>query len=779
MFRHTLLLIYRNFKRFKTTFFINLIGLSTGIACTLLIYLWVADEWTFDRYHEKDGRLFQVMENSTTTKGVETRSQTQLFLAEVLAAELPEIESAVTVTPPHFFSAFTLTANNTHVEGVGKYVGKDFFSMFSYGLINGNASEVLADKNSVVLSERIAKRLFSDISDIVGKDLEYQMQTLKKRVTITGVFKDLPINSSEQFDIILSFEAFSDIMNFNKKTLDWGNVAPFLTYVTTKEGTDIDQFNDKLGGFLESKSGNLSHRTLFLRPFADKYLFGKYENGKVSGGRIEYIKLFSIIAAFILLIACVNFMNLSTAKASRRMKEIGIKKVIGAKRTTLIFQYLGESLLMSFLSLFLAILVVDLFLPQFNSITGKDLVMNFDRPIITTFLSITLFTGLVAGSYPAMHLSGINTAKVLKGQFNTSMGELWVRKGLVIFQFSVSVIFIVALFVVSRQIDLIQTKDLGYEKDNLLYFETSGMIVKNPEAFLYEIKQMPGVVNASSMLDNFVFGRRENIQFDMYITQVNYDFIETLGIEIREGRSFSRNFGSDTLQFIYNEAAIEYLGIKDPVGKILPSGYKIVGVVKNFIQSIHEAAKPHRFILSPYYAMTILVKIKGGMEKTTIQNLEKFYKSFNPGYVFKYKFLDEAFQAQYAAELKVASLSKYFAGVAITISCLGLFGLASFTAERRIKEIGVRKVLGSSVTGIVYLLSVDFTKIVLISIIIALPVSFLIAKQWLDSFAFKISLEWWYFVGSGLLALFIAWLTVGAQAIKAARVNPVKCLRDE
>lgn len=357
------------------------------------------------------------------------------------------------------------------------------------------------------------------------------------------------------------------------------------------------------------------------------------------------------------------------------------------------------------------------------------------------------------------------------------MGE----KGIGDLQFCVSVIFIVALFVVSRQVDLIQTKDLGYEKENLLYFESSGRIVKNPEAFLYEIKQMPGVVNASSMLGNFIFGRRENehAEFDIHITQVNYGFFETLGIEIKEGRSFSRDFGSDTLQLIYNEAAIENLGIKDPVGKMLRGGYKIVGVAKNFIQSIHQAVTPHRFMLSPYYAMTILVKIKPGMEKTTIHRLENFYKSFNPGYAFEYKFLDEAFQAQYASEQRVASLSKYFGGVAIIISCLGLFGLASFTTERRTKEIGVRKVLGSSVTGIVYLLSVDFTRIVLISIIIALPLSYFIAKQWLDSFAFKISLEWWYFVGSGLLALFIAWLTVGAQAIKAARVNPVKCLKDE
>ena len=344
MLRHNLLLIYRNFKRFKTTFFINLIGLSTGLACTLLIYLWVNDELNVDKYHEKDSRLFQIMEHEKNEEGIlSTKGYTQDFLAEVLASEMPEIEYATTVTPPFFFPAFTVSVNENHVNGVGKFVSEDFFNIFCYHLIQGNENQVLSDKNAIVISERLAKSLFNNSTNIVGKTVEYQIFSLKKQVFITGVFKDVPPNSSEQFDFVLSFDAFKDIMGFDNKTLDWDNTAPFFTYVTIKETTNLDQFNDKIGSLLKSKSKNSLHRTLFLKPFSDNYLYGEYENGVQTGGRIEYVKLFSIIAVFLLLIACINFMNLSTAKASRRIKEIGIKKAIDAKRTTLIYQYMGHT----------------------------------------------------------------------------------------------------------------------------------------------------------------------------------------------------------------------------------------------------------------------------------------------------------------------------------------------------------------------------------------------------------------------------------------------------
>ncbi len=793
MLRHTLFLIYRNFKRFKTTFFINLIGLSTGMACTLLIWMWVSDEWSYDKYHEKGDRLFQVMEHKQTEKGIETYGYTQDFLAEVLATEMPEVEHAVTVTPPSFFPSFTLTANGRHVEATAKYASEDFFRMFSYQLIAGSADQVLSDKNAMVISEGLAKKLFTDLSKVIGQTVAYDMQTLKRQVTITGIFKGVPRNSTEQFDFVLSFDAFRDIMHFDNKTLDWDNTTPFFTYLTVKEGTNVGKFNRKLAGYLESKSKNAANRKLFLKPFSDNYLYGRYENGVISGGRIVYVRLFSIIAGFILIIACINFMNLSTAKASRRIKEIGIKKTIGARRATLVWQYLCESLLMSFLSLFLAVLLVDLCLPQFNLIAGKNLALHFDGRVITAFLSIAMLTGIIAGSYPALYLSGFNTAKILKGQFNTSVGELWSRRGLVVFQFTLSLLFIVAVLVVYDQMEFIQTKNLGFDRDNVLYFETNGRVAANPQTFLAEVRKMPGVVKASSMLGNIIHGRGdspgggtpgihswEGRDVVMNVGQVNYDLIETLGIQIIAGRSFSREHGPDSLQLIYNQAAIEALGIEDPVGKILPGGAEIVGVAKDFnYQSLHETVRPYCFMLEPDYAMTVLVKIKAGMERETVDDLRRFHKSFNPGYEFNYKFLDDTYQALYAAELRVARLSKLFCGLAVLISCLGLFGLAAFTCERRIKEMGIRKVLGAGTWSVVYLLSGDFTKIVLTSIVVALPLSYVLAREWLDTFAFRIEMSWWYFGASAVMALLIAWLTVGAHAVRTARVDPVKCLRDE
>jgi len=785
MLRHSLLLLYRNFKRFKSTFFINWIGLSTGMACTLLIYLWVNDELNIDKFHQSDKRLFQVMAHDVDGNDIRTTGNTQHVLANVLAEEMPEIEYAAVATPPLFFPTFTLAAQDTHVKGVGKFAGKGFFSIFSYPLTEGEENQALKDKNSIVISERLAKSLFNTTQNILGKTVEWQLLHLKRQVTVSGVFKGTPANSTEQFDFVLTFDSFEEIMGMGSEEVNWNDPEPFYTYMTLREGTDIDHVNHKIEAFLKNKKA-LS-RTLFIRPYSDNYLYGKYENSIQAGGRIVYVNLFSTIALFILIIACINFMNLSTAKASKRIKEVGIKKAIGARRSILIFQYLSESMLMSILSLLLAIVLVEVLLPQFNEITGKQLAVHVDTNLILTALGITLFTGLAAGSYPALYLSGFNPALVLKGKFNSSLGEVWARKGLVVFQFTLSVLFIVSVLVIYKQIEFIQNKNLGYDKDNVLYFETDGSITDHVETFLSEVKRIPGIVNASSMMGDMIGesnGTPGTVSHNgkaitMNGTAVNYDVLETLGIEMKEGRTFSRDFGSDTLQVIYNEAAIEAMAIRDPIGKII-DGSEIVGVAKNFhFQSLHEEVKPFCFRLEPHYAMTIMVRVKGGEELEIVNKLRKLYKTFNPGFDFDYKFLDQTYQAKYAAEKRVAVLSRYFAGLAIVISCLGLFGLAAFSAERRYKEIGIRKVLGSSELGIVYLLSTDFTKMVIVSIFIALPISYFLTTNWLDSFAYRIELEWWYFGGSGLIALFIAWITVGSQTIRAARINPSECLKNE
>ncbi len=792
MIRHTLLLIYRHILRFKGTFIINVIGLSTGLACTLAIYLWVYDEWHFDKFHEKDQQLFRVMENWQEPAGINTKPETPHQLAAALTAEMPEVEYAATTTPPAFFPKFTLAYNNHNIRGTGKFVGKDYFKMFSFPLTQGNKNQVLADRNSLVVSEDMAQRLFRTTQNIIGKTVEWETMGVKKKVNISGVFKGVPSNSSEQFDFILSFEAFEkDVMNMG---VNWDMPEPFYTYVALKKGTDVSRFNRKIAGYLKSKSSKARHRTLFLEPYSSNYLYGKYENGVPVSTRLEYVKLFSLIALFILVIACINFMNLSTAKASRRLKEVGIKKTLGASRTILIGQYLGEALLLTGLALLLAILLVVLFLPQFNQITGKQLTLNLDFNLILSGLGITLFTGILAGSYPALYLSGFNPVAILKGKFNRSGGEVWARKGLVVFQFTLSIIFIVAVLVVYQQIQYIQSKNLGYDKDHIITFELEGKVnPTNVQTFLTELKKVPGVVNVSSKLDKFIggFGGPDNGQITLEGKQipfndirVNYDIIETLGVPVLAGRTFSREFATDVKKKVVNEAFVNALGLREPVGKVVKGdgglAFEIIGVVKDFhYKSLHEKVAPLTFTLEPEAATVILAKIATGQEKETISRLQQFYKEFNPGFVFDFQFLDEDYQAQYVAEQRVAALSRYFAGLAIVISCLGLFGLAAFTAERRRKEIGVRKVLGASEFSIIYLLSGEFTKLVITAICIALPVSYLIVKQWLHSFAYQINLNSWYFLGAGLLALIVAWLTVGVQAARAAKINPVHCLKDE
>ncbi|MFM9838055.1 MAG: ABC transporter permease [Cyclobacteriaceae bacterium] len=786
MLHHNLLLIFRNFKRFKSTFFINLIGLSTGLACTLLIYLWVNDELNIDKFHEKDNQLFQVMQNEHNEESIETSEETPSLLAEALMQEMPEVEYAVSSTNAAWHGKFNLAVNNEQVKAIGQFASKDFFSVFSYELIQGDKNKVLLDKNAIVISEELAEKLFNTTENVIGKTIEWQAMNQKNHSIISGVFRNISPNSSKQFDFVLSFDFFP------RARMTWGSYDA-ITYVVLKAGVDVDEFNAKIKNLVKSKSEG-SNVTLFAQSYSEKYLHGPYENGKQSGGRIEYVKLFSIIAIFILAIACINFMNLSTAKASRRIKEVGIKKAIGAGRKTLISQYLGESMTMAFVSLIIGLIIVQVFLPQFNLITGKQLALDFDRGLILSALGITLFTGLIAGSYPALYLSGFNPAIVLKGKLNSSIGELWARKGLVVFQFALSVIFIVSVVVVYKQIEFAQTKNLGYDKEHILYFEKDGKLIESLDAFLGEVKNIRGVKNASSirhsMVESYSYtteisweGKNPDAKIPFENVRVNYDMIETLGIQLASGRAFSRDFASDTSAIILNEAAIQVMGIKDPVGKTMKlwdEEKRIIGVAKNFhFESLHENIKPFLFRLAPSETRTIMVKLESANEKEVLEKIQSLYQKYNPNAVFDYNFLSTAYQAQYIAEKRVATLSQYFAGLAILISCLGLFGLAAFTAERRIKEIGIRKILGSSEFGIVYLLSNDFTKIVLAAIAIALPVSYFIAAQWLGSFAFKIELQWWYFIGAGFLALMIAWLTVGSQALKAARANPVKSLRSE
>ncbi len=783
MFRHNFIISFRHFKRYKSTFLINLMGLSSGLACALLIYLWVSDELSIDKFHENDSQLFQVMGHQHFSDGIVTSVNTPGLLAETLSEQIPEVQYATVVSPRE---TYYLSLKETYIKAVGIHASQDYFHTFSFPLVQGDKNQVLTDKNSIVLSEKLAMTLFQTTENIMGETVVFQDQ---KQYQVSGVFEDIPANSSEQFDFILSFEVYK---TENPWVLEWGNNVT-RTYLVLYQDSQRNEFNNKIADLVKKREAGLNI-TLFLKPFSENYLYGQYENGELSGGRITYVRLFAALAVFILLIACINFVNLSTARASRRLKEVGVKKSIGVGRQTLIFQYLGESMLIAFSSMALAVLLVLLFLPRFNEVTGKQLLLGLDPNLFLSVLCITLLTGLIAGSYPAFYLSAFGPISILKGRFSTSTREVWTRKGLVVFQFMISVILMVSVLVVYQQIEYVQTKNLGYHKDNILNFTMEGRVKENSETFLSELKKMPGIINASSIAHSMVEGgnttggvrwegKSQDHNIPIEFINVNYDMIETLGIEMVEGRTFSRDYGSDTTKIIFNQAAIDVMGLSEPIGKVVHlwgKDMQIIGVTKNFhFESLHENVKPLLFHLAPEKTDKIMAKVEAGREKETLDRLQAFYSVYNPEYPLDYHFLDEDYQALYAAEQRVATLSQYFAALAILISCLGLFGLAAFTAERRLKEIGIRKILGSSNLRIVYLLSSDFTKMVFIAILIALPVSYFIAQRWLESFAFRIDLEWWYFIGAGLVALLIAWFTVGMQTVKAARVNPLDCLRDE
>lgn len=788
MFKHNLIITLRNFMRHKTSFVINLLGLSAGLACFLLIYLWVQDELKMDIFPEEDENIFQVVEHATYGEKIGTSTNTTGALAPALAEEMPEVLAAATARTKSI-NSITLNTEDINLKAEGLFASKNFFKVFPYLVLQGDRENLFPDHGSVVITESLAKRLFGKSYDIIGRKIEWQHEW---PLQITGVIADLPPYSTLQFDLVVSFEAWAEE---NEWVMNWHSSHP-QSFLLLKPGTDVEKFNTKISDFIAVRSeGTETHRSLEAIKYSDLYLYGNYENGQQAGGRIEYIWLFSIVALFIILIACINFMNLSTARATQRMKEVGIKKSVGARRHSLMLQYLMESCLLSFLALAIAFLFVFLFLPEFNTITGKQLSISLSPSLIWLLIATVLGTGLIAGSYPAIYLSSLRPIEVIKGKLKRSGGELWLRKGLVVLQFSLSIIMIVSVWVVYKQIEYTQTQNLGYNRENVIMFRKEGRLTdpEHARTFISELRGLPEVINASSILNNMTgsdYGTNsiewpgkvpdDNTVFDFI--QIDYDMIELLNMEMAVGRSFSREFGSDTSGLLFNEAAIEYMGLEDPLNSTINWGaeeFRILGVVKDFhLESFHDNISPLFFSLGSDGHM-IMVKVDGNQTERALAQVQTAYEKHNPGFPLEYAFLDEEYAALYAAEQKVSQLSKYFAGLAILISCLGLFGLAMFTAAKRQKEIGIRKVLGASSFQLVRLLSDDYTKMVGLAILFALPISYFLVQNWLEGFVYSISLQWWYFLGSGLLALLIAWFTVGIQTARAASVNPVKSLRDE
>ncbi len=803
MLRNYFKTAWRNLVRDKQFSFLNLIGLATGLACVLLIYLWVNDELSIDKFNKDDRRLYQVLKKNADGAGaIEVGENTQGLLAQSMAKELPEVEFATCLRKER--EQGILSFDDNLIKANPSFGGKDFFNVFSYELINGDKNNALTDVSNILLSDKTALKLFNT-TDIIGKTVKWDFKDedadFKNVYKITGVFKAPPSSATDQFDILFPFELYAQKNAGRMGDVTFWGSNMVSTYVVLKPGTDANAFNNKIKDFSKAKIKSLYtdkemakwEGDLFIQKYSNRYLYNNFVNGVQSGGRIEYVKLFSIIAIFILIIACINFMNLSTAKASRRMKEVGIKKVIGASRGSLIFQYISESMLMAFFSLMIALAMVLLLLPAFKEITGKEINIHFNASIVLSIIGITFFTGIIAGSYPALYLSRFKPVSILKGKLKTSLGESWIRRGLVVFQFTVSVILIVSVLVVYKQMKLIRTTNLGYNKDNVIRFSNDGTLTKDPSSLIAEVKNIPGVINASDIDGNLMGnyshagggiswdGKDPNLGIEYYGNSIGDDFFQTMGLQMAEGRPLSKDF-ADSSSVIFNQAAIKAMGLQNPIGKTVSMwGEKkqIVGIVKDYhFQSLYKKIGPAFFTYSPINPITV-VKIKSGREQQAVAGIKALYKKYNAGLDFSYAFLDDDYNKLYASEQRVAVLSKYFAGIAILISCLGLFGLAAFTAQKRQKEIGIRKVVGASISNIAAMLSADFLKLILVALLIAIPFSWWAANQWLQSFAYRVRLNAEVFVITALVIITITLFTISFQTIKAAITNPVKSLRTE
>ncbi len=787
MIKNYLKTAWRNLLSNKMFSLINISGLALGMTCALLIMLWIKDETRMDKFHANDKRLFRVMENQYYEGSISTFTATPGIFAENVVKDIPEIQmasQALWEEEPLF------TVGDKFFKEKGRYVQKDFLRMFSFKLVKGDANTALARTDAVVITKKLAEKYF-DEQDPVGKLIKIDND---QSVIVTGILDEIPKASSLQFDFLMSYDVWFKKNDWAK---EWGNNGP-LCYVMLGPNASSDKVNAKIKNYLKTKNKD-SNVELFLQNYGESYLYSDWDNGKQTGGRIEYVRIFSIVAVIILVIACINFMNLATARSLRRAREIGVRKVVGAGKRQLIAQFMGESLFVSFLAICLSLLIVALLLPSFNALTEKKLELDFSNPFfLLLLLGLTVVTGIISGSYPALFMSSLKPIIVLKGILKFNTGATLFRKGLVVFQFALSIVLILGMIVIYRQINYIHNKNLGFAKEDLLYIPIEGALQKSYPTFKEELLRQPGIKNVSSSQSSPLevgsstqgvrWPGKDTTKLILFSTNpITYDYIKTMGIQLKEGRDFDPSFSLDTNNYLINEAALRKIGYKDPIGKELTMwGDKgtIVGVMKDYHHnSLHVPIEP--LILRLFkkswnsYWGNVVVRTEKGKTKQAIASMEKTYRQFNPGFPFRYFFTDAEMLKNYKAEHTVSKLSKYFAFLAIFISCLGLFGLVTFTAQQRVKEIGIRKVLGASVSGIVRMLSKDFLKLVLLASVIAFPVAWWAMNRWLGDFAYRIHIGWWVFVASGIAALLIALLTVSFQAIKSAIASPVKSLRTE
>lgn len=783
MIRNYLNVALRSVARQKGFALINIAGLSIGLACSFFILLWVADEMSFDRFHNDGHRIYQLWRHMVTDGQINTWTSHGQPVAETIKAEYPEVEE---ITWSMLSEEFVVTTGEKNIRETGGYASPAFFDIFSFPFLHGDRQTALIDVNSIVITDRLARAMFGadwqSRDDILGQTVTIDH---RKDFTVTGIVADPPANSSIQFNVLLPTRDFTD----RRGIADQWYYMCFDIHAKLHEGASMEDFNVKVKDhFIAHDEGKGTE--LFLQPFEEVHLNSTYKDGQLIGGRIEYIRIFTAIAVFLLLLACINFMNLATARSVRRAREIGVRKVVGAQRRALVMQFMAESIAMTLASVVVALGLFLLLLPVFNGLTGKTLgVADLNMPSV---IAISLVVGVLAGSYPALYLSGFNPIAALKSRVRPGAGNVTFRKGLVVFQFAISVTMIVATVGVYLQLGHIRTLNLGMERDGLVFVPREGVLGERFETVVQELLMRPGIASVTSSgqdplnVGNNTTGVRWQGKTPgtspiFFIVNASHDYVQTMGMELVEGSDFMRS-QADTMRYMVNEEAAALMG-GDVLGKrikVYGDEGEIVGIIKNFsMKSLYSAVDPTIIRFHPPSSGRLYVRTMPGQIQEGLASLKAVCEQFNPGYPFEFTFLDQVFEQTYRSETVMGTLANIFAFVSIVISCLGLLGLTAFTVEQRTKEVGIRKVLGASVTGIATLLSTEFVKLVLIGVAIAIPLAGYVMNDWLQTFASRVSLSWWFFLAASATAVVVAIATIGFQAIRAALANPVDTLRSE
>jgi len=809
MFKNFFKTAFRNITRHKGFSFINIAGLTLGLTACILIGLFVWDEHQYDKNIKDGEQVYRVYEEYTNTEGTQMMAVTPPMFANALDRDFPEVEKTARVMMMAEYKTLFEAGKNKLYEQSGYFVDSTFLDIFPLSLKYGRLAKALDDPNSIAISEEMAERFFGS-DDPVGK----QLLKDKQPYTVKAVFKKDP-KFHLQFNYLISLSAVGLPA---ERMQSWG-WHQFVTYVKLKKQTNVSALESKFHAYVKEKSkasennGIADPNIPFFQPLKDVHLYSSdFKFDLAQRGNITYVNALTIIAIFILLIACFNFINLSTAKSLQRAKEVGVRKAVGAGKRQLVFQFTGETILLVFMSIIISVALAIVFLPWLNSFTNKDIPSSlFINPVvILLFIALGLTAGILAGFYPALVLSGFKPVKVLKASLSASdePGKMpWLRHGLVVTQFTLSILLIISAIIVFNQVNYLHNKDLGFNKEQIMFFPMRGdNMFNNTEAFKNDLLKVPGVSSVSigygfpgdAVAGDEIIVPRNGKQVSQSATQltVDHDYIKTLGLQIIAGRDFSKAMSTDKDHaWIINETAVKQMGFGTPqkaLGQDLywhPWGAsnpdslktgKIIGVVKDFnYKSLYDKVETTVIQIFPGAAWKVAVKINTANVSNTINAIRNTWNKFTPDYPIEYKFLDENFEQMYTAEDKLRSLLWIFTTIAIFIGCLGLFGLAAYTAERRKKEVGIRKVLGASTESVVMLLSKDFLILVVISLVIASPVAWIFMHQWLQNFAYRVHIDSWVFVVAATISLSIAFITVSFQAIKAAIANPVKSLRTE